>query len=99
MENRPVPRSEEGEDGSQRLHPEVGWADMHVILFRLRIVQNFPERLGTRKTGDRHSRGWSMVRSTTPRACNAATSVAMPRFMRDDMRGGETDDASGTGIG
>ena len=57
------------------------------ILFRLRIMRNFPERLGTRKMGDRHNRGWSMIRSTTPRACNAATSVAMPRFMRDDMRG------------
>ena len=37
-----------------------------LILFRLRIIRNFPERLGTRNTGERHSPGWSMVLSTTP---------------------------------
>ena len=61
-----------------------------LILFRLRIIWNFPERLGTRNTGERHSPGWSMVLSTTPPRHSAFTSAAMPRFMWGDMRGGAT---------
>ena len=66
------------------------WAGLicKLILFRLRIIRNFPERLGTRNTGERHSPGWSMVLSTTPPKHSAFTSAAMPRFMRGDMRGG-----------
>ena len=81
------------------------WAGLicKLILFRLRIIQNFPERLGTSNTRERHSPGWSMVLSTTPPPPkhSAFTSAAMPRFIRGDMRGGgsQPDGASGERVG
>ena len=45
------------------------------IAFMLRIILNFPERLGMTKIGDRQSRGLSITLSIASFSSNAATSA------------------------